>query len=75
MTYRRHPMNKRINAPRPRRRRQVSHATAIRDASRALVACANAVGIALAAVSDAAVSAARKVRDFNPPRSEYVLAN
>ena len=74
MTYRRHPMNKRINAPRPRRR-QVSHAAAIRDASRALVACANAVGIALAAVSDAAVSAARKVRDFNPPRSEYVLAN
>lgn len=75
MTYRRHPMNKRINAPRPRRR-QASFTVALRAASRALGAHANAISTALAAAAGTAAEAvARSLRSFNPTRPEYTLAS
>lgn len=67
MTYKRHPMNKHINAPRRRPRPTLAHA--MRIISRGMSAYASA---AFANVSRAFANVSRQLRGYDT-RSAYVL--
>lgn len=74
MTYKRHPMNKRINASR-RRQPRPNLSAAMRAVARGMSVYADAVATVLARAGEQLAAASRALRSLPPHRSEYTLAN